>query len=125
MKNSVIITAGGIGKRMNNDLPKQFITINGTPILMHTINKFYQYDPKIQIVVSLPKLYIQKWEVLCKEHKFAIKHEVTEGGTERYHSIKNALSKVGGGIVLVHDAVRPLVSVQTIKNVVEKASVMG
>lgn len=125
MKQSVIITAGGIGKRMNNVLPKQFISINGLPVLMHTINKFYEYNAEIQIVISLPKDYIQMWKELCGKHDFMIQHEIAEGGKERYHSIKNALQKVSGEIVMVHDAVRPLVSLQTISKVVEKAKNNG
>lgn len=121
MKQSVIITAGGIGKRMGRDLPKQFIAIQGLPVLMHTINRFVEYDPEIQIVISLPKDFIQMWKDLCHQFDFAIQHEIAEGGKERYHSIKNALQKVNGEIVMVHDAVRPLVSIQTITNVVDGA----
>jgi 2-C-methyl-D-erythritol 4-phosphate cytidylyltransferase len=125
MKQSVIITAGGIGKRMKSDLPKQYISVQGLPVLMHTINKFYAYDAEMQIVISLPKDFIQMWKDLCEKHEFNIPHEITEGGIERYHSIKNALQKVKGEIVMVHDAVRPLVSIQTISNVIEKAKTKG
>ncbi|PWH84960.1 2-C-methyl-D-erythritol 4-phosphate cytidylyltransferase [Brumimicrobium oceani] len=125
MKQSVIITAGGIGKRMNSDLPKQYIPVNGLPVLMHTIKKFYQFNSEIQIVISLPKDFIELWRKLCLEYDFKIPHEITEGGKERYHSIKNALKKVTGDIVMVHDAVRPLVSLQTISNVIDQAEVKG
>ena len=125
MKQSVIITAGGIGKRMNSDLPKQYIPVNGLPVLMHTINKFYEFNSEIQIVISLPKDFIQLWRDLCQKHNFKVLHEITEGGAERYHSIKNALKKVTGDIVMVHDAVRPLVSLQTISNVINQARVKG
>lgn len=125
MKQSVIITAGGIGKRMGGDLPKQYIPINGMPVLMHTITAFYNYNAEIQIVISLPKNFIEMWTELCLQNNFIIPHEVVGGGKERYHSIKNALQKVRGEIVMVHDAVRPLVSKQTIINVVENAKVKG
>lgn len=125
MKQSVIITAGGIGKRMGSELPKQYISINGLPVLMHTVKAFYAYDSTIQIIISLPKDFVQMWNDLCVKHDFNIKHEIIEGGKERYHSIKNALRKANGEIVLVHDAVRPLVSRQTITNVVEKAKSNG
>lgn len=124
MKYSVIITAGGIGKRMNHDLPKQFIPIHGMPVLMHTIKNFYNYDPRFQIVVTLPKEHIQFWEELCEKHEFKIQHKVCEGGKERYHSVKNALGFVDGEIVMIHDAVRPLVNNKTIKQVIEKAEIM-
>jgi 2-C-methyl-D-erythritol 4-phosphate cytidylyltransferase len=125
MKQSVIITAGGVGKRMGSDLPKQYIPINGLPILMHTINKFYEYDAAIQIVISLPSDFIEMWKKLCVQYDFRVVHEITEGGQERYHSIQNALRKVTGDIVMVHDAVRPLVSIQTISNVIDKAKSNG
>ncbi|WP_107040121.1 2-C-methyl-D-erythritol 4-phosphate cytidylyltransferase [Brumimicrobium mesophilum] len=125
MKQSVIITAGGIGKRMGSDLPKQFITIKGLPVLMHTIKRFFDYDQEIQIVISLPKDFIQLWKDLCKQFDFDIHHEVIEGGKERYHSIKNALQNVDGDVIMVHDAVRPLVSQQTIQKVIEKAVSFG
>lgn len=121
MKQSVIITAGGIGKRMGSELPKQYIPIKGFPILMHTIRKFREYNSGIQIVVSLPRDYMQMWKDLCEKYNFDIQHEITEGGKERYHSIKNALRSVTGEVVMIHDAVRPFVSIQTIINVVEKA----
>lgn len=121
MKNSVIITAGGIGKRMGAKIPKQFIEINRLPILMHTINQFNHFDSSMQIVISLPSNFIQMWRDLVVKHNFKVNHEIVEGGVERYHSIKNALKVATGEIVLVHDAVRPLVNEQTIKNVIEKA----
>src|SRR5690554_5908455 len=98
MNYSVIITAGGKGKRMNSNLPKQFMPLNGLPILMHTIQQFYKYDAQIQIVLALPVVHVQTWQNLCKQHSFDIKHEIVEGGKERYHSIKNALTKVNGEI---------------------------
>jgi len=125
MKESVIITAGGIGKRMDSDLPKQFIVVGDLPVLMHTVKRFYEYNSDIQIVISLPRDFVQMWRDLCEQYDFTIHHEVVEGGVERYHSIKNAIKKVEGEVVMVHDAVRPLVSHQTIANVVDKAKSNG
>lgn len=112
---SIIITAGGIGKRMGSEIPKQFIPIKGLPILMHTINCFYEYDSSIQIIVTLPSDWQDYWNELCNQYSFSVKHELVEGGNERYHSIKNALLKVKGSYVGVHDGVRPFVSQSTIK----------
>ncbi|MGY8927039.1 MAG: IspD/TarI family cytidylyltransferase, partial [Flavobacteriales bacterium] len=71
---SVIITAGGIGKRMNLSLPKQFIVINEKPLLMYTIEKFYHFDPKFQIIITLPDEWKEYWEALIVENKFNIPH---------------------------------------------------
>ncbi|RFC53561.1 2-C-methyl-D-erythritol 4-phosphate cytidylyltransferase [Brumimicrobium aurantiacum] len=121
MKKSVIITAGGIGKRMGSDLPKQYLEVCGLPILMHTINRFYDYDKTFEIIISLPSSFIGFWKELCQKHGFEIPHSIVEGGKERYHSIQNALKNATGEIVLVHDAVRPLVNDFTIENVINKA----
>ncbi|PKR80185.1 2-C-methyl-D-erythritol 4-phosphate cytidylyltransferase [Brumimicrobium salinarum] len=116
MKSTVIITAGGIGKRMGEEIPKQFLLLHDQPIIMHTIKKFYNYNPDSQIIITLPKAFIPYWEELCDEYDFCIEHLVVEGGKERYHSIKKALALVNGALIFVHDAVRPLVSIETIES---------
>lgn len=113
-KETIIITAGGIGKRMNSTIPKQFLEINGTPILMHSIQRFYDYSSEIQILITLPSDWISFWKELCEKHNFKIAHQLVEGGIERYDSIKNALSLSNGAVIGVHDGVRPLVSNDTI-----------
>ena len=115
-KFSVIITAGGIGKRMDSALPKQFMPIHDKPILMHTIEKFYHFDPTIQIIITLPVEWKDYWEKLVLETNFKIPHRVINGGKERYHSIKNALKYCFGDYISIHDGVRPLVSHSTLKN---------
>ena len=112
---SIIVTAGGIGKRMNSSLPKQFLLIREKPILMRTIEQFYRFDPKIQIVLTLPDDWRSFWEELMLEHDFHIPHRVVSGGEERYHSIKNALFYCHGDVIAVHDGVRPLVGYGTLK----------
>jgi 2-C-methyl-D-erythritol 4-phosphate cytidylyltransferase len=115
MKLTVIITAGGIGKRMKSDLPKQFLLLKDKPIIMHTIERFLNYNSDFEILVSLPAEYIQFWKKICKDYSFTVEHTIVEGGKERYHSIKNALQKATGDLIFVHDAVRPLVSMKTLK----------
>lgn len=121
MKNlSVIITAGGIGKRMNSSVPKQFLLLKGRPLLMHTIEKFYHFDTKCEIVVTLPEEYKVLWEEMLLLHDFSVPHRVVSGGVERYHSIKNALEFCHGDIIAIHDGVRPLVAESTIKNCISE-----
>ena len=114
MSFSVIITAGGIGKRMGSEIPKQFIEIGGLPILMHTITCFYKFDSNCQIILTLPKEWENFWKELILKHTFNISHTIVSGVIERYDSIKNALSICENEIVAVHDGVRPLVSQDTI-----------
>ncbi len=126
MKRYAIIVAGGSGQRMETSVPKQFLKIKDEIILMRSIRNFYQYDPEIKIIIALPKNQIEYWIELCKEYHFTIKHQVVEGGSTRYHSVKNALQEIGNeGIVAIHDGVRPLVSQLTIDTVFEIASING
>ncbi len=114
MKRSFIVTAGGSGIRMGNAIPKQFLLIDGKPILMHTIERLHAFDHVAEIVVTLPEQHISYWEELADKHDFTIVHKIVEGGTERFFSIQNALSFCTGDFVAVHDAVRPFVSEETL-----------
>lgn len=127
MKKYVIIVAGGTGKRMGLETIKQFLCLNGIPILMHSINAFYQYDEKINIVLVLPREHINEWSKLCKRYNFNIIHTVTEGGETRFHSVKNGLSHVNNSdnLVAVHDGVRPLVAEEVIKRSFDCAEEKG
>jgi len=112
--NNVIIVAGGKGLRMGNELPKQFIAIGGKPVLMHTIEAFYNFDNNINIIVVLPTDYQEYWKRTCKEYSFGIAHIIADGGETRFHSVKNGLSFVGNGLVAVQDGARPFASTQLI-----------
>lgn len=107
-KRYAIIVAGGSGKRMNADTPKQFLLISGYPILMHTLNHFYETDPSISIMLVLPEDAINHWKTLCEVHHFQIPHQITKGGTTRFQSVRQGLALIpeGEGIVAVHDGVR-------------------
>ena len=114
MNLSVIITAGGVGKRFSSEVPKQFLSLMGTPVLMLTLNSFYNWNPMNEIILTLPKEWISYWEKLAKKHDFKIPHRIVDGGNERYHSIKNALDMCSGDFVMIHDGVRPLVDKGTL-----------
>lgn len=122
---SIIITAGGIGKRMGSEIPKQFIPIHEQPLLMHTIAKFHTTAPDCQIILTLPEEWIPFWKELLQQHQFPICHEIIAGGKERYHSIQNALPHCRFELIGVHDGVRPLVSSTTILQTVETAKQFG
>lgn len=119
MKGSVIITAGGIGKRMGTDLPKQFLEIQGKPILLHCLEKFHSFDPSLEIIITLPTDWISYWNDLLKAFHCTIPHHVSAGGQERFHSIQMALNHCTGDFIMVHDGVRPLVSHETIQRCIE------
>lgn len=123
---TVLVVAGGKGMRMQADIPKQFIEIEGRPILMHTLETFSQYDAKIQLILVLPEFQIEFWKSLCIEHEFVIPHKIIHGGETRFHSVKNGLNAlVGDGLVAIHDGVRPLVSQATIARCFKGAEEFG
>ena len=111
---SIIITAGGIGKRMGSDSPKQFLELHGKPILMHTIARFHYYNPSFQLVLTLPAEHIETWKHLCDSLNFQIPHTIVRGGKERFHSVQNALAHCTYDYIGVHDGVRPFVSDETL-----------
>ena len=112
MKTFVIIVAGGKGARMGTTLPKQLLTLNNLPILMHTIELFHSHPAVTEEpVVVLPPDQLSNWRQLIKQYNFSVPHELTEGGASRFQSVRNGLKKVPrGAIVGIHDGVRPLVS---------------
>lgn len=107
----VIIVAGGKGLRMQSEIPKQFMLLAGKPVLLHSLEAFYNYSPTINIIVVLPQEQIAYWQELCKTHNCIIPHTVVSGGSERFYSVQAGLSCVeNNGFVAIHDGVRPLVS---------------
>jgi len=111
---------------MNTPVPKQFLKLDGRPILMHTINKFTDTDPNIEIIIVIPSEQVQLWESLCQEHGFHKTVKVAFSGESRFASVKNGLELVTeDSIVGVHDAVRPLVSTKTIIAAYKAAEMYG
>src|SRR4030042_3018850 len=111
MEKIALIVAGGTGKRMSSEVPKQFMVLAGLPILMHTIKKFWFFENSIKIIVVLPEDHIKQWKKLCRENRFGIRHTIRKGGETRFHSVKNGLRGIKPGcLVAIHDGVRPLVS---------------
>jgi len=117
-----VIVAGGNGNRMQTATPKQFLLLNGLPIIMHTILKFSnnKYKPKIIIVIAQEHLGI--WAELIKKYNFKPQFTVVCGGKERFDSVKNSLAIIQeNAIVAIHDAVRPLLSDNLINNCFQSA----
>ena len=128
MNNYAVIVAGGAGTRIPSAVPKQFLLLNGLPILMHTISAFYQCAARPQIIVVLQADQQPFWRQLCLEHSFDIPHQIVNGGETRFHSVQNALNiinEIEGSLIAVHDAVRPLVSKQIIEKSFHEAALYG
>lgn len=117
MRRYMIVVAGGKGQRMGGCMPKQFQLIGGRPVLMVTLERLYDIDSTMKMVLVLPQAHIGLWDELCIKYSFAVPVTVTVGGNTRFHSVQNGLSvvkydckDVEDALVGVHDAVRPFVS---------------
>ena len=122
----VVIVAGGTGKRMGGDTPKQFLELAGKPVLMHTIERFRLFSNAIEIVTVLPENQLRSWSELQKRYSFDIPHTLVRGGAHRFLSVKRGLEFVNSpGLVAIHDGVRPLVKTETIKRCFEEAEKYG
>ena len=128
MQHYAILVAGGSGSRMGGTVPKQFLELAGKPILLHTVEKFLAYSPEIRLVLVLPEADFGRWERLAPQLSHAPNHPITvvAGGATRFQSVRNGLNPIeGDGLVAVHDAVRPLVSVEVIRRTFESAAQFG
>lgn len=113
MEKSAIIVAGGVGKRMGVTIPKQFIRVQGKTIIEHTLDRFLSYDASINLVVVIHADYISEWKKIKSSRPEYTNIIETLGGATRFDSVKNGLGILSEhqGIVGVHDAARPLISV--------------
>jgi 2-C-methyl-D-erythritol 4-phosphate cytidylyltransferase len=136
MKVIVIIPAAGLGTRMAGvakdaakpTLSKQFTELAGVPILIRTLQQFAALPEVDEIYVALRKSEQEQFRPRLEQEKFAKPIRLVEGGEHRQESVANALGSVNASdddIVLVHDAVRPLVDRETIVNVIEQVKKTG
>ena len=91
---------------MGGEIPKQFLELQGLPILMHTINRFREYSPELDIILVLPVDQQDYWHELCRKHSFDVKVRIANGGDTRYQSVRNGLELIDDdpqGVVGVHD----------------------
>jgi 2-C-methyl-D-erythritol 4-phosphate cytidylyltransferase len=104
-----LIVAGGKGLRMGSDIPKQFMLLNGLPVLMHTLRAFEKHCD--ELILVLPKEQMDYWGKLCTDFDFKIKHKMVFGGNTRFASVSNGLKSIKqDSLVAIHDGVRPLMS---------------
>ena len=121
-KKYAIIRAAGSGTRMGAEVPKQFIELDGKAILQRTMEVFLNACPGINIITVLPESHMDYWRQYCLDRNFICPQVLVKGGITRFHSVRNALDKVPEGtLVAVHDAVRPLVSEDFVRNMFERA----
>lgn len=113
---------------MQSNTPKQFIEINGVPIIIRTIKVFLNYNPTIKLIVCVHADYETYFKELLVKHNLQSNTiQITIGGDTRFQSVKNGLALVDdqNAIVAIHDAARPFVSIQTIKKCFDTAKEAG
>lgn len=131
--NIAVIFAGGVGKRMKNpELPKQFIEINDTPIIIHTLKKFQNNNFIDAIIVVVLKDYIEYTQKLISKYDLDKVVKIVEGGKTGQESIyqgllaaKDIAKNSNNPIVLIHDGVRPIIESDLIKRSVESVREYG
>lgn len=126
MRKAVIIVAAGSGSRMGGAIPKQYLPLQGKPVIIHTLERFLLFDPEIKIVVVLAPAHRDLWEQVAGTYEIAGGLDTVPGGATRYDSVKNGLSLLDQEEVCgIHDAVRPLVSQDTLMRCYDKAILEG
>lgn len=120
-----VVVAGGSGRRFGGELPKQYCLLEGRPVVMHTIERMRRallpYGCADNVVLAIHPDCKELWDDLCREYRFE-SPRVVFGGETRWHTVSNSLQTVPDGfdgIVLVHDAARPLVSPEVTGRLVE------
>lgn len=112
---------------MGTGSPKQFIKIGSKPIIVHTIEKFIAFNSSINLILTLPEEYFNSWQEIKNEYLPNLQIALVKGGITRFDSIKNALAIIEdqNGIVAIHDAVRPFLSLKIIDDCYESAKNTG
>ncbi len=124
----VILPAAGLGTRMAGPQPKQFLELDGVPILVHSLRAFAAVPRVTAIYVAVRKAETERTQAQIAEHGFAERVHVVEGGDNRQESVAHALAALAAGeddIVLVHDAVRPLIDAATIERTIDAVAEHG
>ena len=117
-----ILPAAGLGTRMAGPQPKQFLSLGGIPILVHSLRAFAAVERVTAIVVAVRKTEMDRVQAQVAEYGFSGRVQVVQGGDNRQESVAHALAAIAAGpddVVLVHDAVRPLIDPATIDRTID------
>ena len=126
MKKIAVIVAGGSGIRMGVKTPKQFLLLQGNPLLWYSADAFLSDYDDLEIILVLPEEHLEAGEALKRLFKDSHRIQITRGGETRFHSVQNGLNMIKeNSIVFVHDGVRCLVSKELIRSCYEQALVKG
>ena len=126
MTKYAVIVAGGTGTRMGAAVPKQFMQLNGKPVLLHTIETFLRAYADLQIILVLPASFEEQGRQLILQSAAPSRVQIVLGGTTRFHSVQNGLKQINeASVIFVHDGVRCLVTESLIRRCYEQTIVKG
>ena len=118
MRITAIVPAAGRGRRLGSSVPKQFIEIDGKPILIHSLQTIDSVEEINEIIISAQTSEINTIQKLVQDFHIKKVLDVVEGGEERIQSVRNAFNRIGStDYVLIHDSVRPFITKGLIKDV--------
>lgn len=130
MKNFVILLAGGVGKRMGGELPKQFLTVNDKPIIIHTLENFQRHDDIDAILIVCVEDWIPQLKEILSEYNVEKVKWIIPGGSTSHDSTRNGIFHLRNIIneedfVIIHDAARPILPQKAISNMLNIAHEKG
>jgi 2-C-methyl-D-erythritol 4-phosphate cytidylyltransferase len=120
---AAILPAAGLGTRMGAETPKQFLELDGTPLVIHSVRRIASCPLVTDIIVATRADVVESLADRLRSEQFMQTVRVVRGGDSRQDSVALALHEIAEGteIVLVHDAVRPFVTREQISRVIEEA----
>lgn len=127
--NTLLLLAGGIGRRAETAIPKQFIEVKGKPVIIHTLNKFQDFKRIDQICIVVHTDWIDKVADYCRAFNITKVTKIVSGGRTGLESVKRGIGALteldGRDLILIHDSVRPFISEQAIDDNINMANKYG
>lgn len=115
LRTIAIVVAAGSGSRYGGDVPKQFLELDGMPVLAHSVFAFSKVFPECELFIVLSADGVWRWNDFCRSRSDVPQHTVVEGGATRTDSVANAvkaaakLPHFGSSVIMVHDGARPMI----------------
>ncbi len=121
MRTGMVVLGGGIGRRIGRPVPKQFLLLGGKPIIIHVLEKVRAIAEIEDVVVTCPASHLEATQQLIENHRLGSRFRCVVGGGTRQESTYLGLEALGDGIdlAIIHEAVRPLVSTDDFRRLIE------
>lgn len=120
MRTGMIVLAGGIGKRIGQPIPKQFLLLGGSPLLVHVLDKARSLPELERVIITCPASHLEETRQLIVNHRFDERFVCIEGGTTRQESVYNGILALDGcDSLIIHEAVRPLVRLDEFRALID------